>query len=156
MNTAIPPIEANTAEPDRYHEKIDPLVKAAAELGICLRPITGLMLRLGDQFGVDINAVGEVKAEADGDPAEPSDEYYDQLMLAVWILSEDEDVLADLVADGGPKATARAHARWKMKYLTSVATEAVVMKAFIARWYEMRIEMARVYTAGDASPADAS
>ena len=135
--------------------KILPYLTEAAEHGIALRPITGLMLRLGDQFGVDINAVGEVTYQtADKAEDEELEIYYDQLMLAVWVLAEKDAILTDCAAEGG-KSPERAYMRWKLSHLNSLAAEAAAMRAFIGRWIEHRLEMARVYGSGEASTADA-
>lgn len=131
--------------------KLEPYLERAREFGIDLRPITGLMLRLGDQFGIDLDAVGAVRQEgADQVP----ESYYDEMTRAIWLLAEREEVLAEVAGD--EKAFAAALLRWKLKFFKTMEAEAAAMKGFIARWYEHRLEMARLYGAGDAAPADAN
>ena len=136
-------------------EKIAPYLEAAEKHGLHLRPITGLMLRLGDQFGIDLIAVGELQDGAGEDAdAERIQTYYDELMDAVWLLCETEDTLVAIAAEGGSAAKS-ACLRWKLSHLTSQAAEAAAMRAFIGRWWQHRYEMARLYGAGEAAPADA-
>jgi hypothetical protein len=144
MNT--PPLQESL-------EKLSPYLEAAEAHGMRLRPITGLMLRLGDQFGVDIDAVGEVGQDA-ATEGDPPDEYYDQLAMAVWVLAENEETLVDAAA-GGHTVAERAFLRWKLAHFTSHEAEASAMRAFVARWFEHRLEMARLYGIGESSAADA-
>lgn len=119
-------------------EKIKPYLEAAAAFGIAPRPITGLALRIGHDLGLDIGAVGGV-TEAEGNP----DGYYEDVMKAVWILSDDEETIANCVL--GEISTARTLLRWKQKHLTCQKAESAAMKAFVGRWIEHRLEMANVY-----------
>lgn len=147
MNTPTQPVgEA----PARLGELQQYLASAEAH-GIVLRPITGLMLRLGDQFGIDIDAVGSVRSDDDGAPA---DEYYDQLSRAVWLLAEDAETLVRVAAEGRAAADA-AFLRWRLQHFTSLEAEAAAMRAFVARWFEHRLEMARLYEVGESDAADA-
>lgn len=150
MNPTTSPLdEGLTAALD----KLTPYLDAAKAHGIELRPITGLMLRLGDQFGIDLDAVGAVRQEDAESYAVPL-EYYDELSKAVWLLAEDESVLADVA--GGDREDVDSAARvWQLQHFKTMDAEAAAMRAFIARWYEHRLEMARLYGTGDASAADA-
>lgn len=119
-------------------EKIKPYLEAAAAFGIAPRPITGLMLRLGESLGVDIGAVGQV-SDAEGDP----NAYYDDIMKAVWVLSENDDVLSACAL--GEKSVESALLAWKLKHLVSQKAETAAMRAFVGRWIEHRLEMAHVF-----------
>ena len=155
MNDTNPPTSqsATAAPADAFAEKFEVYLAAARELGLDLRPITGYMLRCGDQFGIDLNAVGEVADEKE-EERQSVEDYYDELMRAVWLLCEDQQTLIDLTG-AESAAIDRAFARWAMAHLTTLPIEAAAMKAFVARWYEHRLEMARVYGAGEAQAADA-
>jgi len=133
-------------------EKLHPYYEQALKHGIVLRPITGLMLRLGDMFGVDIDAVGEETTE---NPESKGDnEFYDALTRAVWVLAEKEEILVEVAAAGLLPANA-ALLRWKLKHFTCLEAEAGAMRAFVARWFEHRVEMTKLYGVGGAAPADA-
>lgn len=119
-------------------EKIKPYLDAALAYDIAPRPITGLMLRLGEQLGVDIGAVGGV-TEADGD----ADAYYDDVMKAVWVLSEKDETITACVL--GELSTESVLLKWKLQYLTSQKAEKAAMRAFVGRWIEHRLEMAQVF-----------
>lgn len=121
---------------------LKPYIDDAAGLGLVFRELNGVAVRLGEDAGVDLNAVGEIGFD---DPdSMPDEEFYDNTMMACWVLCEVPEVIIEALAEGG-KAPEMAFRSWMMNHLTSVKAECVAMKAFLARWVEYRIELERVF-----------
>jgi hypothetical protein len=122
-------------------EKWIPHLEEAQKMGLNFRQITGGVLRDGDRIGVDIDFVGEQGFDGGG---LEDDKFFDQLMLACWLLCEEPDQISQAIA-GGEKATSLALRRWQTEHMFSIRAEVTAMKAFLARWIEHRLEMAVVF-----------
>lgn len=122
-------------------ERVTPYITAAAEAGMHFRTITGLMVRLGESLGIDIDAIGSQTFGAKDDDGIPDDKFYDEMMKACWLLCADESALIDAEEEGG-KAVQRAFRAWQLKTFTTTEVEFLAMKAFLARWFEWRLESA--------------
>lgn len=138
-----PAAEVDAIEATRA--RVEPYVAAAAEAGMNFRVINGLMVRIGENLDIDIDAIGSQTYRAKDDDGVSDDAFYDDFMRACWLLCEDEEALLD-AEEGGPKSVKRAFRRWQLKTLKTPAIEHLAMKAFIARWFEWRLESAEALT----------
>lgn len=113
-------------------EKIRGYLDAAKSEGIDLRPITGQTLRLASQAKLDLERLGSDIDEIDDDA------YFDQIVQAGCLLAAPvEDVVPICMA--GDLVTASVI--WSLENLSSIAKEQALVRAFIARWLEYRVEM---------------
>lgn len=120
---------------------LSPVLVEAEGLGLCLRPITGLVDRRARKLGVDLDALGNAEENGMDDLV-----YYDQMMVAIWLIgAEEEEIAAALEAGTGAKAAEA----WYAKRLTSLAHERAAMRAFMARWLEYRVELDRLFGNGE-------
>jgi len=115
--------------------KIEGYLKKSVESGINLRPITGQTIRLARQVGIDLERLGQDIDEIDDDV------YFDQVMQAGWLLSAPTQEVAETCMSGAVGSVPRIVATWSLKNLPTVAQENALMRAFIARWLEYRVEM---------------
>jgi hypothetical protein len=117
-------------------EKIRAYLAESEASGINLRPITGQILRLSSMVGLDLEALGR----ADDDDQSDED-YFEEVMLAVWILSAGIETVV-YVCGSGDRSNARDEASgYALKHLPTLAQERAALRAFIARWLEYRIEL---------------
>ena len=135
--TTKPDEAAITAAAERWL----PHLEEAQKMGLNFRQITGGVLRDGDRIGVDIDFVGEQGFDGGG---MDDDKFFDQLMLACWLLCDDPDHISHAIVNG-EEATEKALRRWQAEHVISIRAEVVAMKAFLARWIEHRLEMAVVF-----------
>lgn len=145
-NTTAPAAAKTTPIPRMTEEqlsearaRIASYLEDAGTQGINLRPITGQTLRLASQAGLDIERLGsDIDEMDDGD-------YYDQVVQAAWMLSaEPKQVVSICQAcsyHADLEALASEAAEWALTALGTIEREHALVRAFIARWLEYRIEM---------------
>jgi len=117
-------------------EKIRAYLAESETSGITLRPITGQILRLASQIGLDLEALGR----ADDDDQSDED-YFEKVMMAVWILSADIETVVYVCGSKDPLTPRDEAAGHALKHLPTLAQERAALRAFIARWLEYRIEL---------------
>lgn len=125
-------------------ERVAPYIHAAKKLGMDFRSINGLMIRTGERLGIDLDAIGGQTFDAKDNDDLPDDEFYDDVMRACWLLCEDAEVLIDL--EGDQSAVTKAFRRWQFAHLKGQAADFAAMQAFLARWFEWRLESAEAIT----------
>lgn len=124
------------AEIAAAREKIAGYLEEAAANGIRLRAITGQVMRLAGQAGIDLEALG---GDIDGIDDEA---YYEQVVRAAWLLMADESrVVEECLKGAEDNEIAHEASLWALRELDSIEKEGAVLRAFIARWLEYRIEM---------------
>ena len=116
-------------------DRIAAYVADSAAAGITLRPITGQVIRLAAGAGIDLERLG-------GDIDEiPDEEYYDQIVRVGWLLSAPLPDVVAVCQAGSATALAREASLWALETAGTVEQEGALMRAFIARWLEYRVEM---------------
>jgi hypothetical protein len=115
-------------------EKIAGYLAEAEAQGIALRPITGQVMRLAKKIDLDLERLG-----ADID-AIPDDDYFDQVIQAAWLLTEDPAAVVAACHEGEEIACLEAEL-WAMGNLATIEREGAVLRCFVARWLEYRVEM---------------
>lgn len=121
-------------------EKIARYLAESTHLGLSLtvRPITGQVMRLAGQIGLDLDALGRADDESQSDEA-----YFDHFTLAFWLLAAPIDRVSHVILGSlGHQTPQEEAAEFALRHLTSLPLERAALRAFIARWLEYRIEMA--------------
>lgn len=134
--TAAPLPRMTDAEITAAREKIAAHLQQCQTAGVSLRPITGQVIRLASRIGLDLEALGR-DIDAIEDQA-----YFDQVILAAWLLTEDLACVVETCHDAKAADLARQEADlWALGNLDSIEREGAVLRAFVARWLEYRVEM---------------
>jgi len=118
---------------------LSPVLAAAEDMGLALRPITGNDIRRAEKLGIDLDELGVDPGEGD---AIPDGLYYDQVTTACWLLAADPSEIRVALANGTADVEVDA---WRDECLSSIQKEKTAIEAFMARWLEYRVEMERVF-----------
>lgn len=118
-------------------EAIAPVIAEAKALGLDFRPISGLTVKRATRLGIDIDELGKASESSLSDGT-----YMEQVMLMGWLLSAPEEEIAAALTHG--KQTDLVEA-WQARYVPTIKHDVMVMRGFMVRWLEYRVEMAEVF-----------
>lgn len=135
----IPEDDLPSTETSAMETVLSPVLAAAANVGISLRPITGNDIRRAATLGIDLDELGTDPGEGDDIP---DDAYYDQVTTACWLLAADPAEIRVAMANATTEIEVEA---WRDECLVSIEKEKTAIEAFMARWLEYRVEMERVF-----------